>query len=328
MVNGRIALTAAEGINDLINAQTEGQRIQGLQQLEGGLRKQLETWSERIKIFGAHKAAYIDFPDEEIPANILVSLATDIQKTSIEMKKFVDDGRKGEILRDGMKVAVIGPPNVGKSSFVNWLTKRDIAITSTEAGTTRDIIEANINLSGYPVIVADTAGLRKSAGNVEAEGIKRARQWASGAELRLLILDPFSSSATSLFSDLLKSDDIILMNKTDIKIPARTRDTNWLGMSVKTGDGLSDVLSKITDVALSKMGEQGSVNITQSRHRKSLSECIALLGNAHHGLLNKAELELVAEDIRSANHSIGRITGKVDIEDLLDIVFTDFCIGK
>ena len=328
VVNGRIDLTAAEGINDLINAQTEGQRIQGLQQLEGGLRKQLETWSENIKIFGAHIAAYIDFPDEEIPANILVSLATDIQKTSIEMKKFVDDGRKGEILRDGMKVAVIGPPNVGKSSFVNWLTKRDIAITSTEAGTTRDIIEANINLSGYPVIVADTAGLRKSAGNVEAEGIKRARQWASGAELRLLILDPFNSSSTSLFSDLLKSDDIILMNKTDIKVPAKTRDINWLGMSVKTGDGLSDVLSKITDVALSKMGEQGSVNITQSRHRMSLSECISLLGNAHHGLLNKAELELVAEDIRSANHSIGRITGKVDIEDLLDIVFTDFCIGK
>ena len=144
----------------------------------------------------------------------------------------------------------------------------------------------------------------------------------------MLILDPFNSSATSLFSDLLKSDDIILMNKTDIKIPAKTRETNWLGMSVKTGDGLSDVLSKITDVALSKMGEQGSVNITQSRHRKSLSECISLLGNAHHGLLNKAELELVAEDIRSANHSIGRITGKVDIEDLLDIVFTDFCIGK
>ena len=328
VVNGRIDLTAAEGINDLINAQTEAQRIQGLQQLEGGLRKQLEAWSERIKIFGAHIEAYIDFPDEEIPTDVLTKLVVDIQKTRTEMEKFVDDGRKGEILRDGMKVAVIGPPNVGKSSFVNWLTKRDIAITSHEAGTTRDIIEANINLSGYPVIIADTAGLRKSAGTVEAEGIRRARQWASGAELRLLILDPLNSSGMSLFSELLKSDDIVLMNKTDIRIPAKTKNANWLGMSVKTGDGLTDVLTKITDVALSKMGEQGSVNITQSRHRKSLSECMSLLENAHYGLVNKAELELVAEDIRSANHSIGRITGKVDIEDILDIVFTDFCIGK
>ena len=328
VVNGRIDLTAAEGINDLINAQTEAQRIQGLQQLEGGLRRQLEIWSESIKTYGAHIEAYIDFPDEEIPSDVLTKLVIDIQETGIEMEKFLDDGRKGEILRDGMKVAVIGPPNVGKSSFVNWLTKRDIAITSQEAGTTRDIIEANINLSGYPVIVADTAGLRKSAGNIEAEGIKRARQWAIGAELRLLILDPPNALRASLFSDLLKPNDIIIMNKTDRQTSAKTRNPNWLYMSVKTGDGLSNVLEKITDVALLKMGEYGSVSITQTRHRKLISECIYLLGNARLGLLNKADLELVAEDIRSANHSIGRITGKVDVEDLLDIVFTDFCIGK
>tara|TARA_Y100000385_G_scaffold41963_1_gene39023 strand:+ start:49 stop:1383 length:1335 start_codon:yes stop_codon:yes gene_type:complete len=328
VVNGRIDLTAAEGINDLINAQTEAQRIQGLQQLEGGLRRQLEIWSESIKTYGAHIEAYIDFPDEEIPSDVLTKLVIDIQETGIEMEKFLDDGRKGEILRDGMKVAVIGPPNVGKSSFVNWLTKRDIAITSQEAGTTRDIIEANINLSGYPVIVADTAGLRKSAGNIEAEGIKRARQWAIGAELRLLILDPPNALRASLFSDLLKPNDIIIMNKTDRQTSAKTRNPNWLYMSVKTGDGLSNVLEKITDVALLKMGEHGSVSITQTRHRKLISECIYLLGNARLGLLNKDDLELVAEDIRSANHSIGRITGKVDVEDLLDIVFTDFCIGK
>ena len=328
VVNGRIDLTAAEGINDLINAQTEAQRIQGLQQLEGGLRRQLEIWSESIKTYGAHIEAYIDFPDEEIPSDVLTKLVIDIQETGIEMEKFLDDGRKGEILREGMKVAVIGPPNVGKSSFVNWLTKRDIAITSQEAGTTRDIIEANINLSGYPVIVADTAGLRKSAGNIEAEGIKRARQWAIGAELRLLILDPPNALGTSLFSDLLKPNDIIIMNKTDRQTSAKTRNPNWLYMSVKTGDGLSDVLEKITDVALLKMGEHGSVSITQTRHRKSISECVSLLANARLGLLNKADLELIAEDIRSANHSIGRITGKVDVEDLLDIVFTDFCIGK
>ena len=228
VVNGRIDLTAAEGINDLINAQTEAQRIQGLQQLEGGLRRQLEIWSESIKTYGAHIEAYIDFPDEEIPSDVLTKLVIDIQETGIEMEKFLDDGRKGEILRDGMKVAVIGPPNVGKSSFVNWLTKRDIAITSQEAGTTRDIIEANINLSGYPVIVADTAGLRKSAGNIEAEGIKRARQWAIGAELRLLILDPPNALRASLFSDLLKPNDIIIMNKTDRQTSAQTRNSNWL----------------------------------------------------------------------------------------------------
>ena len=215
VINGRIDLTEAEGINDLINAETEAQRDQGLNQLEGALRLQLEKWSNDLKGFGAHIEAYIDFPDEQIPENVLSDLLQGVEETNRELKEFVDDDRKGEILRSGLKVAVIGPPNVGKSSFVNWLTKRDIAITSEKAGTTRDIVEAHLDLGGYPVTVADTAGMRESEDTIEQEGIRRARSWSESADLRVLILDPETAEDANAFSDLLKSGDPVLMNKTD-----------------------------------------------------------------------------------------------------------------
>ncbi len=215
VMNGRIDLTEAEGINDLINAETEAQRDQGLNQLEGALRLQLEKWSKDLKRFGAYIEAYIDFPDEEIPENILNDLLQGVEATNKELKEFVDDDRKGEILRSGLKVAVIGPPNVGKSSFVNWLTKRDIAITSEKAGTTRDIVEAHLDLGGYPVTVADTAGIRASEDTIEQEGIRRARGWAESADLRVLVLDPETIENANQFGDLLKSDDPVLINKAD-----------------------------------------------------------------------------------------------------------------
>ena len=329
VMNGRIDLTEAEGINDLINAETEAQRDQGLNQLEGALRLQLEKWSNDLKRFGAYIEAYIDFPDEEIPENILNDLLQGVEATNKELKEFVDDDRKGEILRSGLKVAVIGPPNVGKSSFVNWLTKRDIAITSEKAGTTRDIVEAHLDLGGYPVTVADTAGIRASEDTIEQEGIRRARGWAESADLRVLILDPETIENANQFGDLLKSDDPVLINKADQA--ATTKKKMAVGyplVSVKTGYGLERALSELTTIAKKKMGTQRLTTITQARHRARLNDCLVALKKAHFGLQNYAGLELIAEDFRSAIYCIGRITGHIDIEDLLDVVFKEFCIGK
>ena len=329
VMNGRIDLTEAEGINDLINAETEAQRDQGLNQLEGALRLQLEKWSKDLKRFGAYIEAYIDFPDEEIPENILNDLLQGVEATNKELKEFVDDDRKGEILRSGLKVAVIGPPNVGKSSFVNWLTKRDIAITSEKAGTTRDIVEAHLDLGGYPVTVADTAGIRASEDTIEQEGIRRARGWAESADLRVLVLDPETIENANQFGDLLKSDDPVLINKADQA--ATTKKKMAVGyplVSVKTGYGLERALSELTTIAKKKMGTQRLTTITQARHRARLNDCLVALKKAHFGLQNHADLELIAEDFRSAIYCIGRITGHIDIEDLLDVVFKEFCIGK
>ena len=328
LVNGRIDLTGAEAVNDLINAETEAQRDQGLNQLEGALRLQLEKWSSDLKKFGAHIEAYIDFPDEQIPISVLNNLLQGVEETKSEIEEFVQDDRKGEILRSGLKVAVIGPPNVGKSSFVNWLAKRDIAITSDKAGTTRDIVEAHLNLGGYPVTVADTAGMRKSEDTIEQEGIRRALRWAESADLRVLILDPETIDEASTFGDLLKSDDPVLINKADrVTIDQQPLAAHSL-VSVRTGHGLDKTLSELTNIAKKKMGTQGPATITQARHREFLNNCLAALKKAHFGLSNQADLELIAEDFRSAIYSIGRITGRVDIEDLLDVVFKEFCIGK
>ena len=329
VMNGRIDLTEAEGINDLINAETEAQRDQGLNQLEGALRLQLEKWSKDLKRFGAYIEAYIDFPDEEIPENILNDLLQGVEATNKELKEFVDDDRKGEILRSGLKVAVIGPPNVGKSSFVNWLTKRDIAITSEKAGTTRDIVEAHLDLGGYPVTVADTAGIRASEDTIEKEGIRRARGWAESADLRVLVLDPETIENANQFGDLLKSDDPVLINKADQAATTKKKMAiDYPLVSVKTGYGLERALSELTTIAKKKMGTQRLTTITQARHRARLNDCLVALKKAHFGLQNHADLELIAEDFRSAIYCIGRITGHIDIEDLLDVVFKEFCIGK
>jgi tRNA modification GTPase len=328
VINGRIDLTVAEGINDLINAQTEEQRAQGLRQAEGMLVGRLDGWSRTIKVINARIEAYIDFPDEAIPENVLKEIHQNIRETALEMEGFVNDGRRGEILRDGFRVAIIGPPNVGKSSFVNWLAKRDVAITSEHAGTTRDIIEVHLNLNEYPIIIGDTAGLREAENIVEAEGIKRAKAWADGANLRVLVLDEQTEVDFNVYSDLLRSDDLIVINKADTRKGLKTRNRGWLEMSVKSGDGLGLVLEKIGGVAMEKMSNQNPSIITQSRHRAAINDCILSLNEAKGGLSNGRGLELVAEDLRSATHALGRITGRVDVEDLLDIIFKEFCIGK
>lgn len=328
VINGRIDLTVAEGINDLINAQTEEQRVQGLRQTEGMLVDRLDGWSHIIKVVNARIEAYIDFPDEGIPEDVLKEIQLGVSETVLEMEGFVNDGRRGEILRDGFRVAIIGPPNVGKSSFVNWLAKRDVAITSEHAGTTRDIIEVHLNLNEYPVIIADTAGLRLAENMLEEEGIRRAKAWASDADLRVLVLDEGTKSDVDSFLGLLRPEDLIAINKADTRKGSKTNDCGWLEMSVRTGDGLDLVLERVGRVASEKMSGQDPSIITQSRHRTAINDCILSLRKAREGLSNGGDLELTAEDLRSATHSLGRISGRVDVEDLLDIIFKEFCIGK
>jgi tRNA modification GTPase len=328
VINGRIDLTVAEGINDLINAQTEEQRAQGLRQAEGGLLGRIDDWLHIIKGINARVEAYIDFPDEVIPEDVLKKIQLSVAKAVSEMEGFVNDGRRGEILRDGFRVAIIGPPNVGKSSFVNWVAKRDVAITSEYAGTTRDVIEVHLNLNEYPVIVADTAGLREAENILEAEGIKRAKAWARDADLRVLVLDAETELDFKEYLDLLGPEDLIVINKVDEKRGSITNNREWFEMSVKTGEGLGLILDKIGFVGKAKMSNQNPSIITQSRHRTAINVCISSLCEAKRGLSNGRGLELVAEDLRSATHALGRITGRVDVEDLLDIIFKEFCIGK
>lgn len=328
VINGRIDLTVAEGINDLINAQTEEQRAQGLRQAEGGLVSRLDGWSRSIKLVNAQIEAYIDFPDEGIPDDILNEIQLSVSETTRDMEGSVDDGRRGEILRDGFRVAIIGPPNVGKSSFVNWLAKRDVVITSEYAGTTRDVVEVHLNVNGYPIIVADTAGLRDAKNILEAEGIKRAKAWAGDADLRVLVVDAQTESDFTGYSDLLRPEDLMVINKTDIRKGPKTNKQGWLEMSVRAGDGLDFVLERVGCAAMAKMSNQNPSIITQSRHRTALNVCISSLREAKKGLSKGRGLELIAEDLRSATHALGRITGRVDAEDLLDIIFKEFCIGK
>ena len=272
--------------------------------------------------------ADIDFPDKGIPANILKGIQLNVRETALEMEASVDDGRRGEILRDGFRVAIIGPPTVGKSSFVNWLAKRDVAITSEYAGTTRDVIEVHLNVNGYPIIVADTAGLRDAENILEAEGIKRAKAWAGDADLRVLVLDVETESDFNGYSDLLGPEDIIVINKTDIRKKPKTNNLGWLEVSVRRGDGLDSLLKGIGCAATAKMSNQNPSIITQPRHRTAINTCISSLHEVEKGLANGRGLELIAEDLRSAMHALGRITGRVDVEDLLDIIFKEFCIGK
>jgi tRNA modification GTPase len=328
VINGRIDLTVAEGINDLINAQTEEQRAQGLRQAEGVLVGRLDGWSRTIKAVNARIEAYIDFPDEAIPEIILKETQLSVKETILEMEGSVNDGRRGEILRDGFRVAIIGPPNVGKSSFVNWLAKRDVAIISEHAGTTRDIIEVHLNLNEYPIIIADTAGLRVVENIVEAEGIKRAKAWAGEADLRVLILDEQTELDFNTYSDLLGPEDLVVINKADTRKGSKTNNRAWFEISVRSGEGLDLVLEKVGVVAMEKMSNQSPSIITQSRHRTAINDCMLSLNEAREGLSNGCGLELVAEDLRSATHALGRITGRVDAEDLLDIIFKEFCIGK
>jgi len=319
--NGKLDLTQAEALIDLIDAETESQRGQALRQYGGALSDVYEGWRERLVRALAWAEAEIDFADEELPGEVRDHVISQVSDIADEIESHLTDGRRGEIVRDGLFLTVIGPPNAGKSSLINTLAKRDVAIVAETAGTTRDIIEVRLDVGGYLVVVADTAGLRETADAVESEGVRRALVRAEQSDLVLLLLD---GSAARPFEDLppdaAERSDLVVWNKADLG-----RRHDGLNISLKTGGGVDKLLEEIEKIVSARLSTAGEAPVvTRARHRHALGEAVAAL----HRALEATESELFAEDLRLAVRAIGRITGGVDVEDLLDVVFRDFCIGK
>jgi tRNA modification GTPase len=320
--NGKLDLTQAEAIADLVNAETEAQRRQALRQYDGRLSNLYEGWRTALIRVGAWAEAAIDFSDEELPAGMLERTKRDVGEILAQIQAHLRDAARGELLREGLHLTVIGPPNAGKSSLVNALARRDVAIVAETAGTTRDVIEVRMDLGGYPVILADTAGLRDAAEAVEAEGVRRALARAESADLTLMVLD---GSASDPYAGLpTREADLTVWNKSDLAWP-RPRD--GLAISLKTGDGVDALLTALTTEVRDRLEAPSEApTLTRKRHRHALEEAVRALEAAL--VTPNDRPELFAEDLRIALRSLGRITGRVDVEDLLDVVFRDFCIGK
>lgn len=321
--NGKLDLTEAEGLGDLVNAETEAQRQQALRQMQGALGALYEGWRNELIGSLAHLEADIDFPDEDLPGGVAEAIAPRISELKAQMQAHLADGHRGEKIRDGLDVVIIGAPNVGKSSLLNILARRDAAIVSEQAGTTRDIVEVHLDLAGYPVTIADTAGLRDAGDVIEREGVRRARARAELADIRILMTTADNPLIPADFADLRRPQDFHVINKTDLAGAGEVL-SGSLPLSLKTEAGLDALLSALQDDVVSRLDVSGAPALTQLRHRLALEKCVAALQR----FLRAAEAELAAEDVRLAVRALGRITGRVDVEDILDVVFGDFCIGK
>lgn len=321
VVNGKMDLTEAEGLMDLINAETGLQRAQAYSQMNGVLGKKYEGWRRDLKHHMAYLEAFIDFPEEDIPPEKLERIDMDVKELAEKIALHLDDDKKGQKLRDGFQIAIVGRPNAGKSSLINALTQKDVAIVSQTAGTTRDVVEAHLDVAGFPVVLADTAGLREGAEEIETEGIRRAVKRAEEADLILHVQDgaryPVAEKLPTSLSD---KKVITIWNKVDemTEIPA-----GILCLSAKTGQGIDALWQLIKNELTDNISTADGV-ITRERYRVALTECVEALNRS----LYAPELELKAEDLRMAARALGRITGRIDTEELLDVIFRDFCIGK
>jgi tRNA modification GTPase len=262
-----------------------------------------------------------------MPLTVIEKLTENLTISLRLMGSFLDDQHKGERLRDGLRIAVVGPPNAGKSTLINWLADREVAIVSKHAGTTRDVIEVHLDLGGYPVVVADTAGIRVGGEELEIEGMRRARDWAGRADLRVLVLDASMGRLGGPIELGLGDADLVLVNKIDLvdRVP------DWpgsFGVSITRGDGLAKALERLTTLARGMMDVGGQPVMTRARHRAALLRCRESVERALGGLNADVSPEIVAEELRVAADELGRVTGRVDVEALLDVVFRDFCIGK
>ena len=323
-LNDKLDLLQAEAVADLVAAETDAQRRQALRQLDGELGGFYRGWSDRLTRLLAHLEAAIDFPDEELPPEIETRILDETMELVAEIEHHLSDGHRGERLRDGIMVAIVGPPNAGKSSLLNRIARREAAITSPIAGTTRDIIEVAIDLQGYPVVLADTAGLRESGDVIEQEGLRRALQRAEEAEIRLFVFDAAHPAEARGATAWPGPDTLLIANKIDL-VEAENTDLPNLAfpISALTGEGIDRLLTALGECVAQNYRIEAPV-LTRARHRQALEEAVSSLRRS----LSATLPELRAEDLRLALRSLGRITGSVDVEDLLDIIFRDFCIGK
>jgi tRNA modification GTPase len=330
-LNGKLDLTAAEGVADLVAAETAAQRRQALAQMGGALAEFADGARARLVSAMARWEAAIDFSEEELPEGLEAEVAAEAASLAGDIRAALLDQGRGEWLRDGIEVAIVGPPNAGKSSLLNRVAKRDAAIVSATAGTTRDVIEVHAELGGYPVILADTAGLREAADEIEREGVRRALERAGRADLRLVVLDatqwPEIDAGTRAQID---GDAVVALNKADLLegAAAAAPGIEVLPVSAKTGAGV-DALLDTVEARVAALFE-GSVApvVTRARHREALAAALAALDRFGTAEARLARPELAAEELRLAARSLGRVTGAVDVEDLLDVIFAEFCIGK
>ena len=328
--NGKINLLKAESIADLISSETEIQRQQAIKIMNGKSADKFNFLREKLLKILSHIEAKIDFPDEVLPVNIL----NEIKKSSDEVlkgiEKILDDQKVGERIREGFKIAIIGPTNAGKSSLLNYLSNRDVAIVSEIAGTTRDVIETHLNIDGYPVVISDTAGIRESKNEIEKKGIKLSLNRAEEADLKLIVVDVKNPDFTGVLKDFLDQNAILVINKSDLlegEINLEIKKLNHVLISIKENLNIDKLILKIKDNIKNKFITSNDILITRERHRQHLHQCLNHLKDFN----EKSEAEdfdKAAEDLRLATRHLGIIVGKVDVEEILGSIFNDFCIGK
>lgn len=321
--NGKLDLTQVEALADLIESETAFQRRQALRQEGGALSKRVEDWRERLVAALARQEALIDFPDEELPDRLQADITQLVEGLIGDITPYLEDRHCGERLRDGVVVAILGAPNAGKSSLMNALAGREVAIVSEHAGTTRDVLEVHLDLGGYPVTLLDTAGLREAGEGVEAEGIRRALARAESADLKLVLFDAAQWPERDPASAALLDDrSIVVVSRLDrvgeIGLEGQ------LGLSVRSGQGITDLLSLLQARVANLLGSGESVLITRARHRQAIEESLVALRRYR----TAPSADLAGEELRLAAVALGRIAGKVGVEELLDLIFGEFCIGK
>ena len=340
--NGKINLLKAESIADLISSETEIQRQQAIKIMNGRSADQFNFLRDKLLKILSHVEAKIDFPDEDLPNNILNEIKDSSEEVINKIKKILNDQRVGERIREGFKIAILGPTNAGKSSLMNYLSNRDVAIVSEIAGTTRDVIETHLNIDGYPVIISDTAGIRDSKDEIEKKGIKLALKKAEESDLKIVVLHPENLDFKPFLEDSNSENTIVILNKSDIKLGKPQGIGNYLRLnhlgknledikiihtSIKEEKNLVDLVNAIRQKLKNKFISSDDILITRERHRQHLQQCLSYLKNFN----KKKEIEdfdKAAEDLRLATRHLGMIVGKVDVEEILGSIFNDFCIGK
>jgi tRNA modification GTPase len=328
--NGKINLLQAESIADLISSETEIQRQQAIRIMNGKSGDQFNILRDKLLKILSHVEAKIDFPDEDLPNDILKEIKKSSDEVSRHIEKILNDQKVGERIREGFKIAILGPTNAGKSSLLNHLSNRDVAIVSEIAGTTRDVIETHLNIDGYPVIVSDTAGIRESKNEIEKKGIKLSLNRAEEADLKLVVVDAKNLDFTDVLKGLLDQNAILVINKSDLlegDIDPEIKKLNHILISIKENLNIDELILKIKNNLKNKFITSDDILITRERHRQHLEQCLEHLKNFYKK--NEAEdFDKAAEDLRLATRHLGMIVGKVDVEEILGSIFNDFCIGK
>ena len=327
--NNKIDLIEAESIGDLINSETELQRQQALKLVQGNASSHYNNLRDKLIKSLAYVEAKIDFAEDDLPESVLKQVQQSIVEVRSDIKKILEDHKVGEKIRDGFRVSIVGEVNAGKSSLLNLLSRRDAAIVSEEKGTTRDIIEVYLNIDGYPVILADTAGIRDSKNKIEKKGISLAIRKSKESDLSLVMIDNSSKIIDTEIMKLINNDSIIVLNKSDInnKQNQNFKNVDVVLVSVKKNENIIQLTAKIKEKLNKKFITSSNVLITRERHRNKLNKCLKEIDNFLLKDQNK-DIERAAEDLRLATRHLGGIVGKVDVEEILGSIFKEFCIGK